>query len=323
MAHVATVNLVTGRANEPHITSYDTSEFNKAIFGNASRAIDAPIEAELVDNNTVRIHQGKVIMQGRFIRIEENVIVTIDSEKSGLKRYDTIYLAYCRSTATGKEWAYIGKTVGTPAASNPEIPEVSEDTIDESCTESQMRLFDVFVNGTAIPVIYRKNYVTMLGSCNGILACNGNGIFQAAEAGRDYQAPLVCGIWQPNISGASGSYYTKTGRYTIVGNVAMISFAISGYNNATDLDEIKITGFPLKLDGKAYGSGICEVKTGDVGYAFSGFMMYSDDNNSYIVPRGVHGSNTISYTCYDIPMTTGTFEIGGTIIAPLDEQELV
>lgn len=321
MAFVHTVNLVTGRANEPHITSYDTAEFNKSIFGNASGAIDTPIGAEMVDYNTMRIHSGKVIMQGRLIRIEENVTVTINGEEAGMHRYDGIFLEYHKDTSTGKEWAIIAKYSGTPSEStvSPVTASAEGAEINESCTISSLRLFDVFVSGTATPQITPKCYAITLGSCKGIVACDGNGHFRPAEEGREYQAPLPFGTWTPAVSGAS-TYYTRSGRYAIVGNVAVIHFAVTGYCNSV-IDEVIITGFPLKLDGVSAGGGVCKVVTGDVGYAFSGFRAYSSDGTSQISPYGIFGSSTISYECKYIGMKAGTFEFTGSIVAALDEQE--
>ena len=77
MAH-----LVTGYAGEEHITSADQGSFNASFFGTGQFVMEAgrQFEASIIDNNTVRVFDGDMLMQGRHIRIPpdtyEDMVIT-------------------------------------------------------------------------------------------------------------------------------------------------------------------------------------------------------------------------------------------------------
>ena len=120
MAH-----LVTGYAGKAHINSADQGSFNASFAGTGEFVMEMgnQFAASIVNNNTVRIQDGDLLMQGRHIRIEPNSYedVTIDTGTAGKKRIDLIVMTYTKDTSTGVETATLQvlkgeESDGTPAA---------------------------------------------------------------------------------------------------------------------------------------------------------------------------------------------------------------
>ena len=68
------VHLITGYKGSEHIKSADTRSFNSAMFGNGQfvMEIGEELDASIINNNTVRVLDGDILMQGGHIRIETN-----------------------------------------------------------------------------------------------------------------------------------------------------------------------------------------------------------------------------------------------------------
>lgn len=67
------MELITGVSATDHIDSQDDADFQKAITGpdNYVLNIGRKMEAELLSNNVVRVHDGSLIHQGRHVIIPE------------------------------------------------------------------------------------------------------------------------------------------------------------------------------------------------------------------------------------------------------------
>jgi hypothetical protein len=133
---MANLHLVTGYAGEEHITSDDQGSFNAAMMGTGQFVLERgnQFAASIVSNNKVRVLDGDALMQGRHIRLKENTYVDLnfDNGTQGYSRIDLIAIRYTKDSATDIETANLIVIKGTPAESNPVVPDyVSGDIINE------------------------------------------------------------------------------------------------------------------------------------------------------------------------------------------------
>lgn len=145
------LHLVTGYAGREHVTSADHGSFNIAFVGAGEYVFNRSdnFEATIIDNETVRIGSGDLLMQGRHIRQMENTqtTLTFDSGVSGLYRKDMIVAEYRKDAATMIESALFNVIKGTPALTEEEavLPTYTHGDIteEESDRLNQMPLYEV------------------------------------------------------------------------------------------------------------------------------------------------------------------------------------
>jgi hypothetical protein len=109
--------------------------------------------ASIVSNNKVRVLDGDALMQGRHIRLKENTYVDLnfDNGTQGYSRIDLIAIRYTKDSATDIETANLIVIKGTPAESNPVVPDyVSGDIINEHDLTNDLVLYQVPFNGLNI-----------------------------------------------------------------------------------------------------------------------------------------------------------------------------
>lgn len=151
MAH-----LITGYAGIEHIKSEDQGSFNASFFGTGEfvMEIGKQFKASITSNNTVRILDGDLLMQGRHIRINPNTNedLTIESGTSGTNRIDLIVMTYEKDNSTGVESATIEVVKGTPS-SNPSAPTIITGNILSGELKNQMPLYKVYINGVVLSSI--------------------------------------------------------------------------------------------------------------------------------------------------------------------------
>lgn len=156
------LHLVTGYAGREHVTSADHGSFNIAFVGAGEYVFNRSdnFEATIIDNETVRIGSGDLLMQGRHIRQMENTqtTLTFDSGVSGLYRKDMIVAEYRKDAATMVESALFNVIKGTPALTEEEavLPTYTHGDIteEESDRLNQMPLYEVdFEEGTLARVV--------------------------------------------------------------------------------------------------------------------------------------------------------------------------
>ena len=147
MAH-----LVTGYAGSPHIHSKDQRAFNRAMFGPGEYVTElgAKCGASITNNNTVRIADGDIIMQGAHIRVEQAENLTIDNGTTGRNRTDLIVMTYQKNNADGTESAHLEVIKGTAStSSSPAAPSYAKGNL-ESLTKVQMPLYKVNIRGVVL-----------------------------------------------------------------------------------------------------------------------------------------------------------------------------
>ena len=150
-------HLITGFAGKEHITSADQGSFNAAVMGGGEFVLERgeQFRCQVISNNKVRIYDGDILMQGRHIMIDRNTYEETMHENGtqGYLRNDLIVLTYEKNSTTGIETAKLEVIKGTPAESNPTVPEyVSGDILDGGALKNQMPLYKVPFNGLSIGV---------------------------------------------------------------------------------------------------------------------------------------------------------------------------
>lgn len=148
------VHLITGYKGYEHIKSADQGRFNSSFFGASEYVTESgnQCKAQYIDNNTIRILDGDILMQGRHISIEPNSYedLTIATGTAGYKRADLIVMTYTESEADGIEDAYLEVIQGTETTGTATLPSYTSGNILEGATFNQMPLYRVDINGVTL-----------------------------------------------------------------------------------------------------------------------------------------------------------------------------
>lgn len=159
------IELITGYAGEPHISSDDVGEFYAGLIGTGYYILPVgnKCAASLTSNNTVQINTGSLVMSGRHVRISAIESVTIASGSSAYKRNDLICVAYKRNAADSKEKASLEVVQGTPTTGTPADPTVPAGSILAGDAQEYMPLYRVTLTGTSLgePVALVKEASTL------------------------------------------------------------------------------------------------------------------------------------------------------------------
>ena len=101
------MEIITGYTGIEHVTSADDASFHRGILGQDDYVLDigSKFEATIIDNNTIKISDGDLVIQGHQARIRTNDYeeVTINNGVIGKKRHDFIVARYEKNTNTGLE----------------------------------------------------------------------------------------------------------------------------------------------------------------------------------------------------------------------------
>lgn len=146
------MRIITGALGEPHVTSNDDGELNQAIFGKKLTILPVgnKLAYEVIDNNTIRIKDGDLIMQGRHALINPNETedVTIESATIGYNRKDLIVVHYEMDTQTGFEDISLRVLKGTETSGTPQPPEYTEGDIRTGSMVAELPLYIVTINSS-------------------------------------------------------------------------------------------------------------------------------------------------------------------------------
>lgn len=148
------MELITGVGATDHIDSQDDADFQRAITGqdNYVLNIGRKMEAELLSNNVVRVHDGSLIHQGRHVIIPEGESeeVTIEYGTQGEKRIDLIVSVYSKDATSGIETEFLKAIKGTPSVDSPAIPSHIDGNIRSGDIYSEFPLYKVTLDGINI-----------------------------------------------------------------------------------------------------------------------------------------------------------------------------
>lgn len=147
--------LITGYHGTPHVTPENDRGINAAIFG-AGRfvlPVGEMFRAEYIGNNTVRIHDGKLLDNGAAAGIPAGkyIDLLIPEAGQGMNRNDLIIFQYSQDASTQIETGDFlvlpgAETEGT--ATDPVLTQ--EDLLSDEAMFDQMALWRVPVSGAAI-----------------------------------------------------------------------------------------------------------------------------------------------------------------------------
>jgi len=153
-------HLVTGYAGVEHIKSSDQGSFNAAFFGDGQfvMEIGEQFKGSIIDNNTFRVADGSMLMNGRHIMIEPGLYedLSIGTGTSGTNRIDLVVMTYVKDTSTGIEDAYLEIIEGTATAGTATEPEYIVGNILDGAVKSQMPLYALNINGISVTNATKK-----------------------------------------------------------------------------------------------------------------------------------------------------------------------
>lgn len=146
------IHLVTGCLGQPHITAADQAMFNASIFGSDQFVLDRgnKFAASVITNNQVRVLDGDILMQGRYIRLNEDTYVdlVIENGTQGYYRKDLIVARYTKDASTGVEDCNLVVIKGENATSDPANPAYTNgDIINGRALLNDMPLYVVSLDG--------------------------------------------------------------------------------------------------------------------------------------------------------------------------------
>ncbi len=158
------IELVTGHAGSPHVTSEQASEFNKGCFGkdNYILATRQRCECTVMNANSVRINTGDILASGRHITINAPETLKLKNGSQGMKRHDLIGVRYSKNTA-GIEKVALEVITGSPSSSTPYDPWYPSGEIVGNTTNSFIPIYRIVVSGISVgePQVVAKKLKTM------------------------------------------------------------------------------------------------------------------------------------------------------------------
>jgi len=147
------MEIITGYTGENHVTSADDASLYRGIFGQGDYVLDVgnKFAATIIDNNTVRIMDGDLVIQGHQARIRANDYeeVTIDNGTPGEKRNDLIVARYQKNTTTGIESITLEVVKGTPGETATD-PDIIQEDLSTGGTQRDFVLYRVSLNGLVL-----------------------------------------------------------------------------------------------------------------------------------------------------------------------------
>lgn len=150
------VNIVTGRRGEVHVTSDDDKARNAEAFGKGKFVLDVgKYFKTTVDGRQVTLSDGMCMSYGTQMGIErdDTETVNIDAASFGYVRHDIIAMRYTRDLSQDLEQAEIVVIKGNAVQQNPQDPTCVDGNILTGATLDETPLWRVVVSDTTITAI--------------------------------------------------------------------------------------------------------------------------------------------------------------------------
>lgn len=132
------MELVTGRAGSPHITSQQDRQKHQGIWGDGAYilATGNQLEPQVQSSNKILIKDGALMFQGAIFSVKVGTTdeITINNGNQGMQRKDLVVARYTYDSAQQKESAEWIVIQGEPAARNPVAPSSTSGDIQEGDT---------------------------------------------------------------------------------------------------------------------------------------------------------------------------------------------
>lgn len=119
------MEIVTGVGEKAHVTSKKFRGILEGIIKDGSYILNTgdQLSVELVSNNLLKIYSGEMIHHGNVSSVDPYDEIEISNGTQDMQRIDLIVSRYTKDANTGIEttdWVCIQ---GTPAESNPQVPD--------------------------------------------------------------------------------------------------------------------------------------------------------------------------------------------------------
>ena len=148
------MEIITGYTGKPHVTSEQDRGVNIGVVGEGSYVLQTGMQlaAEVSSNNEIKIRDGVLIHQGCTASIKKNTYdsLTIINGSQGMKRIDLIVARYEKNQDNRTEGLDLKVIQGTPAESNPVVPEYTEGDIQAGDYVADMPMYQVIIDGLNI-----------------------------------------------------------------------------------------------------------------------------------------------------------------------------
>ena len=148
------MEIVSGRTGKPHVTSQQFRQIIEGIISDESCILPSGenLEPELVSNNSLKIRSGMMCHHGNVssVKIGTYDEVELTNGSQGMKRIDLVVNRYTRNEEDNtekNEWIVI---MGTPAESNPTVPEYTKGNLQEGDLVDDCPAFEVHFDGINI-----------------------------------------------------------------------------------------------------------------------------------------------------------------------------
>ena len=148
------MEIVSGRTGRPHVTSQQFRQIIEGIVGDGSCILPSGenLEPKLVSNNSLKIRSGMMCHHGNVssVKIGTYDEVELTNGSQGMKRIDLVVNRYTRNEEDNtekNEWIVI---MGTPAESNPTVPEYTKGNLQEGDLVDDCPAFEVHFDGINI-----------------------------------------------------------------------------------------------------------------------------------------------------------------------------
>lgn len=145
------MQIITGFTGTKHITSEMDRDIHIGLCGPQSYVLSTgrKIEAEVASNNEIKINDGVIMHQGCAGSIKKNTYdsVTIMNGSQGMKRIDLIVCRHTKDSDSSIEKLELLAIQGTPAESDPAVPEYTEGDIQAGDSVADMPLYEVELDG--------------------------------------------------------------------------------------------------------------------------------------------------------------------------------
>lgn len=178
------MEIVSGRVGRPHVTSQQFRQIIEGIVGDGSCILPSGenLEPELVSNNLLKIRSGMMCHHGNVssVKIGTYDEVELTNGSQGMKRIDLVVNRYTRNEEDNtekNEWIVI---MGTPAESNPTVPEYTKGNLQEGDLVDDCPAFEVHFDGINITEVTKmqeiaqtnKDLINKVAELNKNIACS-------------------------------------------------------------------------------------------------------------------------------------------------------
>ena len=114
------LHLVTGHLGEPHVSSDDAGKLMSLTLG-SGRYIMEGLEVRLSSATTVVVEAGSILADGRYIRLPNPEVVTLENGQIGRNRMDQLRIRY-ECYANGVERTSFVVVTGSPSTGPAPVP---------------------------------------------------------------------------------------------------------------------------------------------------------------------------------------------------------